>query len=275
MISLQYRYSMPDPQFIQLIADYGVGDPAFGEVVQKLQSLAPGVIVNATAVPSFNTVATGFWTAQYAWVNSTPNMIIYTNTAPRKDDKESRKDNEGEHLVYALLSNGTKVVGVNAGYCFSFVKEKIKSFHKVNVANKGSQFRSRDFFPEAVVGIARGEDSFIGEKLDINEIPDIPTNKIAWVDGYGNVKTTVRQSDMKKFKSGQPLLVTLGSMKRTAWYSDGTFNVREGELAFAPGSSGGEDRYMELFLRGLSAWKEFGKPTGEEELTIEEFSTNS
>jgi S-adenosylmethionine hydrolase len=262
---------MSGPQFIQLIADYGIGDPAFGEVIQKLQSLAPGVIVNETAVPSFNTIATGFWTLQFGIVNSMENMIIYTNTAPRKDDKESRKDNEGEHLVYALLKGGMKVVGVNAGYCFSFVKDQIDTLYKVNVANKGSQFRSRDFFPEAVVGIARGDKKFIGEKMDIANIPDIPKNKIAWVDGYGNIKTTVRLSDMKAYKSGQPVLVTLGTMKRTAWFSDGTFNVREGELAFAPGSSGGKDRFVELFLRGLSAWKEFGKPTGEEELTIEAF----
>lgn len=262
---------MDKPSFIQLIADYGVGDPAFGEVIQKLQSLVPGVIVFPTAVPSFNTIATGFWTAQYAMLNTVSDMIIYTNTAPRKDNKESRKDNEGEHLVYALLTNDAKVVGVNAGYCFSFIKNEIKTLYKVNVANKGSQFRSRDFFPEAVIGIAKGQTKFIGEKLDIGSIPDIPKDKIAWVDGYGNIKTTVRLSEMKKFKSGTPLLITLGNMKRTAWFSDGTFSVREGELAFAPGSSGGRDRYMELFLRGLSAWKELGKPTGEEELTIEEF----
>jgi hypothetical protein len=28
---------------------------------------------------------------------------------------------------------------------------------------------------------------------------------------------------------------------------------------------------MELFLRGLSAWKELGKPNGEESLTVEPF----
>lgn len=260
---------MSEVQFIQLIADYGVGDPSFGEVTQKLQCLSPGIIVFPTAVPSFNTIATGFWTAQYALVNTTPQMIIYTNTAPRQDDKESRKENEGERLVYALLTNGMKIVGVNAGHCFSFVKEEITKLHKVNVTNKGSQFRSRDFFPEAVIGIARGEAKYIGEKLDVKSIPDIPKDKIAWVDGYGNIKTTIRLSEMKKHTSGQPLLITLGHMKRTAWYSDGTFNVREGELAFAPGSSGGRDRFMELFLRGLSAWKELGKPTGDEELVIE------
>ena len=262
---------MNKPSFIQLIADYGAGDPAFGEVIQKLQILVPGVIVHPTSVPSFNTIATGFWTAQYVMVNTSPDMIIYTNTAPRQDNKESRDDNEGEHLVYALLKNGMKVVGVNAGYCFSFIKREIASLYKVNVTNKGSQFRSRDFFPEAVVGIARDEKKYIGAKLDSTEIPDIPKDKIAWVDGYGNIKTTIRLSEMKKFKSGTPMLISLGNMKRTAWFSDGTFSVREGELAFAPGSSGGKDRFMELFLRGLSAWKELGKPMGDEVLTVEEF----
>lgn len=257
--------------FIQLIADYGVGDPAFGEVIQKLQGLAPSVSVYPTSVPSFNTIATGFWTMQYATVNPTGTMIIYSNTAPRQDDKESRSDNEGEQLVYALLKNNIKIIGVNAGYCFSFVKSEIREFNHVNVVNKGSQFRSRDFFPEAVIGIANEEMKYIGPPIEKKSIPDMPHDRIAWVDGYGNIKTTMRQSDMKSYKSGTPVLVSLGSMKRTAWFSDGTFSVREGELAFAPGSSGGRDRFMELFLRGLSAWKELGKPTGEEIFTIEEF----
>jgi hypothetical protein len=76
------------------------------------------------------------------------------------------------------------------------------------------------------------------------------------------MKTTVRQSEMKEYSSGSPVLVTIGGMKRTAWYSDGTFSVREGELAFAPGSSGGEDRFMD------SAWKELGKPDMEAEFDI-------
>ena len=44
-------------------------------------------------------------------VNPVPGMIIYSNTAPRRDDAESRKENEGEVLVYAELNNGSKVVG--------------------------------------------------------------------------------------------------------------------------------------------------------------------
>jgi S-adenosylmethionine hydrolase len=258
------------PSFLQLIADYGVGDPAFGEVLQKLSNLAPGLSVFTTSVPSFSTIATGFWTAQYATVNPFPELVIYTNTAPRKDNKGSRIENEGEHLAYALLENGVKVIGVNAGHSFTFIKPYVKEFYAVKVANKGSQFRSRDYYPEAVIGIANGDTTFIGEVLDKSRLYEIPERRIAWIDGYGNMKTTVRQSSMKQFKSGQPILVTVGSMKRTAWYSNGTFSVMEGELAFAPGSSGGkEDPFMELFLRGLSAWKELGKPDIEAEFFIE------
>lgn len=258
------------PSLIQLIADYGAGDPSFGEVIQKLYSLCPEAVVFPTSVPSFSTIATGFWTFQYAVVNPSPGLIIYTNTAPRKDNKGSRIENEGEHLAYALLVNGVKVVGVNAEHSFTFIKPYIKEFYAVKVANRGSQFRSRDFYPEAVVGIMHDDHKFVGEKLEISRLYEIPARRIAWTDGYGNMKTTVRQSEMKKYTSGQPLLITIGDMKRTAWYSNGTFSVREGELAFAPGSSGEKTNpFMELFLRGLSAWKELGKPDVETEFTIE------
>ncbi len=48
------------PLYIQLIADYGVGDPAFAEVIQKLHLLAPDIQIWPTSVPSFSTIATGF-----------------------------------------------------------------------------------------------------------------------------------------------------------------------------------------------------------------------
>jgi hypothetical protein len=36
--------------------------------------------------------------------------------------------------------------------------------------------------------------------------------------------------------------------------------VMEGDLAFAPGSSGHDNRYWELFTRSGSAWDEFANP---------------
>jgi len=252
---------------LHLIADYGTGDPAFAEVMQKLYSLKSDFQIIPTSVPKFSTIATGFWTSQLALVNPVSGMVIYTNTAPRKDNKEKRVQNEGEGLVFAELDNGVKIIGVNAGYCFSFVKNHIKKFHTVQVANSGSQFRSRDFYPEAVAGILSSPESFIGTSIDLSSIPNVPDNRVAWIDGYGNMKTTSRVSQIS-FAPGQPVVISLNGMKRTAFFTDGTFSVREGELAFAPGSSGAGDRCMEIFLRGLSAWIEFGKPDIESEFTV-------
>jgi hypothetical protein len=47
---------------------------------------------------------------------------------------------------------------------------------------------------------------------------------------------------------------------RYATVTGGSFNVPEGDLAFAPGSSGHDKPFWELFKRGGSAWLEFGKP---------------
>jgi hypothetical protein len=60
--------------------------------------------------------------------------------------------------------------------------------------------------------------------------------------------------------------VRIGDVGREAVASDGSFGVEPGRLAFAPGSSGWTDgagrttRWMELFLRGGSAWDAFGRP---------------
>jgi S-adenosylmethionine hydrolase len=242
--------------FMHLVADYGTGDPAFGEVIQKLKCINPEFDIFPTSVPKFDTLATGFWIYQYALSPHPENMIIYSNTAPRKDKKTKRVDNEGEILMLALLDNGVKVIAVNSGYSFSFVKPHIKAFHVINVANKGSQFRSRDFYPQAVQNIVLGTKDALKSIAETSHIPDVPQNRIVWIDGYENIKTTIRKSQIH-FEAGTKLKVSINNVKRTALVTGGSFSVAEGELAFSPGSSGNEDPLMELFLRGGSAKKLF------------------
>jgi S-adenosylmethionine hydrolase len=96
-------------------------------------------------------------------------------------------------------------------------------------------------------------------------VPDPPSSVIAYIDGYGNLKTTIAY-DAKKVRPGKRIGVRIGDRRHEATVSDGAFAVSHGELAFAPGSSGwparrGEDlRWMEIFLRGGSAWDLFGRP---------------
>lgn len=250
--------------FVCLIADYGAGDPAFAEVSQRLVMALPQAQLNLLSVPPFSTLATGFWVAQLG-LNTGPARLVYHNCAPRQDNPQSRQDNEGEGLTYALLPNGVKVVGVNAGYTLSFVKDQAKVLHTVNVSRAGSQFRSRDVFPTAAAAIAQEDFSLLGEVLTPSQIPDAPLDRVAWIDGYGNIKTTIPAHTLN-LEPQAKVVIRVGDGVSDAIYSDGSFRVPEGTLAFAPGSSGwpvagGEPlRWMELFLRGGNAWERFGKP---------------
>jgi S-adenosylmethionine hydrolase len=260
--------------FICLIADYGTGDPAFTEVTQRLLKALPQAQIHPLSVPPFNTLATGFWIAQLGLNPGLADRLIYHNCAPRQDDPEARQDNEGEGLTYALLPNGVKVVGVNAGYTLAFIKEHAKALHAVNVSRGGSQFRSRDVFPPAAAAIAQSDFSLLGEALNPAQLPDAPLDRIAWVDGYGNIKTTIPDYTIT-LEPETKVVVRIGDVVSDAIYSDGSFKVPEGTLAFAPGSSGWTGasngkptRWMELFLRGGSAWRRFGKPRLNERVTL-------
>lgn len=250
-----------------LISDYGNGDPAFTEVLLRLRNLLPDVFIHPQSTSPLSTVNTGFWIAQVALVKDIKNTYIFSNTAPRKHQKNAVVNNSGERLMYAKLKNGFELVGVNAGYNFSFIKPYITKFHHVIVGNEGSQFRSRDKYPQAVAQMIKGEKSFTGKAEDVSIIPDPPQNVIASIDGYGNMKTSIRESEIN-FKQGEMLTIDINRKKHVATYKDGIFNIHEGELCFAPGSSGYENRFMEIFLRGGSAESLFDNPTVEAEIKI-------
>jgi hypothetical protein len=250
---------------IHVIADYGPGDLAFAEVAQRIKLCLPDAEPLYTPVPAFATLAAGLCVAQLGLNPAPPNTLIYHNVAPRKDDKEGRADNEGERLAFARLPTGVRVVGVNAGYTFSFVREDAEELRWASVPAGGSQFRSRDLFPEAAGDIVAGSSGSLAGEIEPSKIPDVPTDRIAYVDGYGNLKTTTEHSALAA-ASGTALRIRIGDTEREASASDGSFEVEEGKLAFAPGSSGWpgvsgkEVRWMELFLRGGSAWGAFGCP---------------
>jgi S-adenosylmethionine hydrolase len=252
--------------FIHLLTDYGTGDPAFGEVIQRTQALIPEATIYPTSVGPFDTLATGYWIYQFGLGPHPQPMTIFANTAPRKDKKKARKHNEGEKMMYGVLGNGVGVLAVNAGYCFSFIKPELAEFRVVTVENKGSQFRSRDFYPQALANIITHKKG-LGKTISIATIPDVPDNHVAWTDGYGNMKTTIRKSAVT-YAPGTKVKVIINGVIRTALVAGGNFSVAEGELSFSPGSSGFSDPFMELFLRGGSAHSLFNMPPTQAEILI-------
>ena len=259
---------------VHIVADYGYGDLAFAEVVQRVKLHLPDAETVLVPVPPFATLAAGFCVAQLGLNPAPPGTVVYHNVAPREDEEEAREGNEGERLAYALLPNGVRVVGVNAGHAFSFVRDAAEELRWAPVPAEGSQFRSRDLFPEAAADIALGRPGALGEEMDPAAVPGVPENRVAYVDGYGNLKTTIERGT-QGVEPGAALRVRIGEGELSATASDGSFGVGEGELAFAPGSSGWrgasgrETVWMELFLRGGSAWEEFGRPPLGSEIGVE------
>ena len=248
---------------VHLVADYGPGDLAAAEVRQRLAVHLPGADVTSTPVGPVDTVAAGFCVAQLALGEGPAERLVYHNVAPREDRDDPRPDNDGEPLVAARLTNGVLVVGVAAGDTFAFVADEVEQVHEVAVPASGSQFRSRDAFPALLPRLLARDPSALGAPLDPARLPAVPSRVVAYVDGYGNLKTT--WSDVPA-DVGTRLRVRVGDVEADALVGGGTFDVPAGELSFAPGSSGwstraGQRQWYELLARGGSAAEVFGWPS--------------
>jgi S-adenosylmethionine hydrolase len=250
---------------VHVIADYGKGDLAYAEVAQRLIALLPDARLVYTPVPPFATLAAGFCIAQLG-LNSPPDgTLIFHNVAPREDDDDKREDNAGEKLAFARLNSGALVVGVNAGHVYSFVRDSATELGWASAPDSGSQFRSRDLFPQAAVDLLAGKKKAKDKPLEPGNVPDVPIGKVAYADGYGNLKLTLRREDVPG-EDGKKVRVTIGKKEVEAIIGDGSFSVEPGRMALAPGSSGwplpgGEKvEWLELFLRGGNASEAFGRP---------------
>jgi hypothetical protein len=258
------------PIFVHIIADYGQAtDMAFAEVRQALRYELRDRIahIETSSVPAFDTVATGFKLGQLA-INDRigERQFFYVNTAPRRDSTKARENNEGEGLVYAKMKNGVQVVAVNSGHSLSFIKDHAQMIRTINCSAEGSQFRSRDVFPQAFGLIAHGDYSQLGPDVGAT-IPAMPENVICYTDGYGNIKTSIDAANIKSL-AGKTIKVSINNQTHEARVSDGIFQSVEGDLVVSAGSSGWVRpdgtrlQFVEISLRGASAASKFGFPKG-------------
>lgn len=253
-------------RLLHVIADYAPMSQEFGEILQRIwtQNWDLDLEIVPTSVPSLDTIGTGYLAYQLGLGENPPDTVMYINTAPRKERKTAMSDNAGERLVWARLENGVELVAVNSGYTLSFLRPHISELRTVEVPFSGSQFRSRDFFPPVVSDVLHGRHpARLRDELDPAVIPECPSHVVMWTDGFGNLKTSVRRSeamDGGRFVEGQKVHISIAGMRAAALVTGGSFSVDEGELALSVGSSGHDDPFMEIFLRGGSASDLFGHP---------------
>lgn len=249
---------------IEVIADYGGShstDHAFDEVrnhflrFDKEEKIR---MITEHPVYAFSTLETGFWIAQEGLHSEHKDLVIFSNTAPRGDIIWHGEERQG--FVYGILDNGIPIFAVNAGYNLSFVKKRLRGLWEVKVPNIGTQFRSRDYYPKATMGILYGDLSKIGKEIDRKVIPNIPDFTVVSVDGYGNLKTTISKSDLsKKVIKSKILRVTINNRPFFV-FNTLTGNMgKTGDLCMVLGSSGGKKKNLIEFvkLQGRAA-DEFG-----------------
>lgn len=257
---------------VHVIADYGAGDLAFAEVRQRIALVLPDAQVHTIPVAPFDTLAAGFCVAQLALTEGPTDRLVIHNVAPRRDHPGPRPANEGERFCAGRTAGGVLVAGPNSGYSFSFCAPQLHGLCYLSVPASGSQFRSRDVLPHALPGLIGHHEHVVAGHVPKDRIPEVPRSVIAYIDGYGNLKTTLAQPPAP---AGSRVLVRIGAVSATAIVTDGTFAVAEGELALAPGSSGwrlgagGWRRFHELFLRGGSAAHRFGNPAVGSRMQVE------
>jgi hypothetical protein len=63
---------------------------------------------------------------------------------------------------------------VNAGHAFSFVATAAEELRWASVPAEGSQFRSRDLFPEAAGRHSPGRPGALGQEIERHAIPGVP-----------------------------------------------------------------------------------------------------
>ncbi len=251
-------------RLLHVIADYAPKSQEFGEILQRIwtQNWDLDLVVLPTSVPSLDTIGTGYLVYQLALGENPPGTVMYVNTAPRKERTTAMENNAGEKLVWARLRNGVELVAVNSGYTLALLRDEIESYRQVRVAYQGSQFRSRDFFPPVVSAVLHGRhEEVLQDELDATALPPYPESVVMWIDGFGNIKTSIRSSaDRTRNMLGEKIHIVIGTRRATALVTGGSFSVDEGELAWSVGSSGHADPFMEIFLRGGSAADLFDNP---------------
>lgn len=178
--------------------------------------------------------------------------VIFVNTDPRLQSPEGLDQAKGADFIVAKLVSGLYVCGPNAGYGFSMIKPKMDELFIYRDLDKGSQFRSRDLYSRVSAHLMDTlEHEMDLEELHTSMIPELRGWYVGHVDNFGNIKTTIRLSDLKgSFEFGDEVKMRIHDVEKTAVFAHNLFSFPAGTLVIYPGSSGKrEDPYMEISIR--------------------------
>ena len=225
---------------LELVADYGPGDPAFAELVRRLELALGDVTVHPTRVAGGDTLAAGLCVAQLALAPGAAGRIVVHDVAP--PGAEERR------VCAGRTASGALVVGCDAGWCWSFVADALRSICALELVERATPRDRADTVAKVVVRAVDRHPHAVREPIPRAAMPSPPCWEVTAIDREGNVETTIAALPAP---AGWRVVVRVGDVSAPARVSDGTVDLDEGELALSSGA---------LTVQGGSAAERFGDP---------------
>ena len=135
-------------RLVHVIADYGPGDLAFAELVQRLGLVLPGLDLQHTRVAPGDTLAAGYCVARLALTHGTAGRLVLHDVAG--------PDRELERLCVGRTPDGVLVAGRDAGWCWSFVVDALRGIWVLDVPARPWSRDPANAVPKAVVRVLAG-----------------------------------------------------------------------------------------------------------------------
>jgi hypothetical protein len=236
-------------RLVHLVADYGPGDLAFAQLAQRLELLVPEVTVTVTRVGPSDTLAAGFCAARLArGPGASRQLVVQDVTSAR---------GAAERLCVARTAEGAVVAAANAGWCWSFLADGLRGLWQLDVCHRHG-LAPGQAVAAAVTRMLSHHGHALGPPVSRDTVPALPRRVVAYVDGDGNVDTTI---DRLPGPPGARVVVRIGGVSAPARVADSSATAEPGELTLRPGAiRGPAEAFLQLAVAGGSASRLFGDP---------------
>jgi hypothetical protein len=229
-------------RLVQLVADYGPGDLAFAEAVQRLAFVSPDVQVCPTRVPLADSLAAGLCVAQLAVTAGPDDRVVVHDVAGPTGDRR---------LWIGHTRDGALVIGADRGWAWSFVVPALSELCALDV-------RADAELAMAVRHALGGHSHAICAVIDRKQVRPAPDSVVVWTDRAGNLQTTLAGAP------GERVVVRIGKCREQARVGDGCREPAAGELVLEPATHG----LHRLTVGGGSAADRFDAPAAGTPVTI-------